>query len=124
MTERVQIQFIYFPGVEPLTQERGWRRLPMPWRTVDPNGDADTTSDAVMELIDYALARSPEAFGIDRDLAAAGYEPYNDLSIDLAGRVHSAVEGKGRVKGDGGLCEWYADVTLADGVVVRVASFR
>jgi hypothetical protein len=79
----------------------------------------------VMELVDYAIERSPETFGVDWDLAAAGYEPYNDLSIALADRVHAAVEGNKRVRGDGGAwSEWYADATLADGVTVRAACFR
>jgi hypothetical protein len=124
MTERIQIQFTHFPGVQPITQERGWRHLPLPWRTVDPD-DMEAVSDASMELVDYAIERSPETFGVDVNLATAGYEPYNDLSIDLVGRIHDAIEGKGRVKGGGGLwAEWYADAPLADDVVVRVACFR
>jgi hypothetical protein len=121
---RIQIEFTHFPGVDPFVIERGWRHLPLPHRTVNPD-DTDGVSDAAMELVDYALERSPETFGVDRDLAAAGYESYNDLSIELAGRVHTAVEGKRRVASDGGLWgEWYADVNLADGVVIRVACFR
>jgi hypothetical protein len=119
---RIQIEFTHFPGVEPFVIERGWRHLPLPHCTVNPD-DTDGVSDAVMELVDYAIARSPETFGVDWDLAS--YEPYNDLSIDLADRVHAAVEGRGRVAGDGGIwSEWYADAALADGMTVRAACFR
>lgn len=120
---RFQIQFTHFPGVEPLHVEREWRFLPLPWRAVDED-DTEAISDAAIELVDWAIERNPEVFGVDWDLAAAGYEEYNDLSIELAGRIHDATEGRRRTKGDGDVwSEWYQDAKLAEGVVVRVAAF-
>lgn len=125
----IQIQFIHFPGYEPLHIERDWRHLPTPYRTMSDEAVFDlagANDDPIMELVDWAIDNHPAVFGVASD--DGDYEAANDLSVSLAGEIaflaEDVIDDKGCVRGDGGIwSERYRDASLTDGVVVRIAYF-
>lgn len=125
----IQVQFTHFPGYEPFTVERGWRHLPTPWRTMTDDAVLDlgnSDDDPIMEMIDWAIDNHPAIFGLIFDNRE--YEDANDLSVSLAGDIitlaEEVIDGKDCTPGDGGAwSDRYRDISLADGVTVRVAYF-
>jgi hypothetical protein len=125
---KLQIQFIAFPGVEPLHVEDGWPHLPLPWKKVSDE-DPEVLGDVIMELVDWLIEDHPDKLRIEDQ--GGEIEPLSDYSIRMASEIGDICGQEGATRGRGGCwSEWYKDVTITDfegfasGIVVRVATFK
>jgi hypothetical protein len=87
-------------------------------------GNSD--DDPIMEMIDWAIDEHPDVFDVASD--NSDYEAANDLAVSLAGEVimlsEDVIDNKNCIRGKGGCwSERYRDMTLVDGVIIRVAYF-
>lgn len=124
----VQATFVAFPGYEP-TYSGGWPTiLQLPWWRGHTDAAEDEDENDVMDvLVDPLLEKHPEVFGLTGE---GDYQDYNDLSIGLANEIGCALEpvvDRVRIRQpDQGraFADWYEDIDLDNGVIVRVAFFR
>lgn len=121
----VQMTFVEFPGYEPTGGD--WPVImACPWWRGSCD-DEEVIADEAMRLVDWALDKHPEIFGLD---ANTDYNDYNTLSISLAGLIADAasvVDDRVRVlqpERGGAYGDWYENVELHPGVVVQVMFFR
>ena len=67
----IQIQFTHFPGYEPFTEERGWRHLSTPHRSMHDDAVlnlGDSEDDPIMQMVDWAIDNHPDVFGVATDV--------------------------------------------------------